>query len=389
MLGLIGQISRRKLVATVILLVMGIGACGGASQESTPTESTGERVSPVVSSISLGGPQKVEDRGAAIDAWSSLTVGLDPSKFVMPFESDGSLYGIVESSQLDTSESADRYSLMKWTGSSWMPVSTSNGYDCYEYADCSLDIVGAGEVDFPIIVISWCCPMGAYAYRTDAMTSVFVVRDDSLAPLLSEDQNQFWAGEITPGYFEVESCSSGTVRFIEEYGYEDFYCYRAEVSRFYLLDGFVHENDVSSYAIGDHPFEACIVDTPSGCATDLFVYTQDCALEEIIQIDKFPISRCGYGYWVLSFEREIYAQGFAVDVDGFLLPSDVRIIENAQALAGLSPDGRIGPDTWRRFVRNAECWPVSRIGGPPNNRVSCEYDSNGDGLYGPGDFIPD
>lgn len=379
---------RTSLLTTTLVLGVLAAACGGGTESADDSDTTLARSSPVVSAISLGSTQPDVDRESATNAWSELTSGLAEGNFVAPFGSDGSLYALMESSALAPPPFDERFAIMKWNGESWVAVSGTQGPSCFAGSECYLDVVGDGEVTFPIVTITWCCPMGS-AYRTEAMTSVFVIRNDRLDPLITDEENQFWAGDITPNFFEVDSCSSGAVRFIEEYGYEDFYCYRSKTTRFLVENGNIVDSQVTEVDIPDNPFEACIVDAPIGCLATVFVYTEDCTLDEIIIGDRFPLARCQYGHWVREFEQDLFDDGFAVDPDGFYLPSETAVVARAQLLAGLDSDGLIGPATWARFVEYAQCSDTLEVGGMPNDIVSCEYDMNGDGLYGPGDIVPD
>jgi hypothetical protein len=147
---------------------------------------------------------------------------------------------------------------------------------------------------------------------------------------------------------------------------------------------------VSEYDIPDNPFEACIWSVGEECGYLTYVDgTEECRLDDIVDNMRFPLEPCQYGYWMLEFEEDLFADGFAVQVDGFYLPSEVATVTRAQQLAGLEADGRIGPATWERFVEYSVCMDSIGIGGMPNDFVSCDYDINGDGLYGPGDIIPD
>ena len=376
--------TRRALFATTLVLAVLTAACGGGRESADDADTTLASSSPVVSAISLGSTQPEVERESAVNAWSELTAGLTEGSFVAPFESDGSLYGIIESSVLAPPPFDERFAVMKWDGENWVAVSGTHGPSCFPGSECYLDVVGDGEVTFPIVTITWCCPMDLGAYRRDQMASVFVIRDDSLVDLLPVD-NQFWPLDITPTYFESDECVSGTVAYIDSYGYEDFYCYLSKTTRYKVTNGQVTDSEEIFIEIPDNPLQKCLAYTGETCTRTLFVDgTGNCTLDQITPVNKFPIRQCQYGYWVLEFEFAFSEYGYGVVIDGFLSEEEGLAVSRAQRDFGLDADGLIGPSTWSQFVENTGCSQVLL-----NDFGICFGDINGDGTIGPGDIAAD
>lgn len=380
--------AQASLLVGVVSLLVGV-ACGGSTSESGDTSEPSETSNPLVGSISLGTSESQAVRNVAESSWSRVIEGLEEGQYSPVFESGGALFGLVNTVEPGEPVEGEPFSLMSWNGSQWVNEQGLGAGTCFFPSECSIGIHGDGETEFPIVALYWCCPMGGGAYRTDQMTSVYVVRDGRIKDLLPSGDNQFWPISISANYFEADSCVSGEVAYLEQYGYEDLYCYRARTTRYLVENGEVVDQEITEYDIPDNPFETCIWYVGERCMELMYVEsTEDCSLADIAYADRFPLVKCQYGYWMLEFEENLFADGFAVNVDGFYLPSEVATVTRAQQLAGLSPDGKIGPATWKRFVDFSVCIDSTGIGGMPNDFVSCDFDDNDDGLYGPGDIVP-
>ena len=379
----------RTLAALVASLVT-VASCGGGSGNTSEKVSAEAQTQPIVSSISFGSSESNVDRADAESAWSRVIERLEEGQYSQVFESQGSLFGLLNTIEPGQPVDGEPWLLMSWDGAQWVDQEGFGSGTCFESFDCSIEIVGDGEVSFPLVALYWCCPMDSGAYRKEPLVSVFVVRDGRVQGLLPSEEGQFWPLEITANYFEADSCVSGNYSYIEEYGYGDFYCYLARTTRYLVEDGAIVDRKITESRINDNPFEACIWSAGETCAQKMFVAsTEDCTLESIVDNQLFPLEECQYGYWMYEFEENLFADGFALQVDGFYLPSEVETVKRAQKLAGLVADGRIGPSTWERFVDFSVCMDTIGVGGMPNDFVSCDYDLNADGLYGPGDIIPD
>ena len=132
--------TRISLLATTLVLAVLTAACGGGTESANDADTTLASSRPVVSAISLGSTQPEVDRESAANAWSELTAGLTEGSFVAPFESDGSLYALMESSALAPPPFDERFAVMEWDGENWVAVSGTQGPSCFPGSECYLDV---------------------------------------------------------------------------------------------------------------------------------------------------------------------------------------------------------------------------------------------------------
>lgn len=108
-----------------------------------------------------------------------------------------------------------------------------------------------------------------------------------------------------------------------------------------------------------------------------------------INATRTAIMPCEYGYWVVIAEQELARQGYAVTADGYYSSTEIPAVQQAQSDAGVEADGQIGPATWRAVMVGLHCDAPDAIKAPILQGEMCWGDMNGDGMYDPGDLIPD
>jgi hypothetical protein len=108
--------------------------------------------------------------------------------------------------------------------------------------------------------------------------------------------------------------------------------------------------------------------------------TEECANYRPPSDQKLPLKKCDYGLWVarlMTALDEIDGNSSEANTESALydsaLEERVRVLQTAR---GLEADGLAGSNTWRELFGAIS----------PDMEF---YDSNGDGMFSPGDMIPD
>lgn len=104
---------------------------------------------------------------------------------------------------------------------------------------------------------------------------------------------------------------------------------------------------------------------------------------------RTAILPCEYGYWVYLAESELARQGYPVRADGYYSSAEIPVVKEAQDDWGVEADGQIGPATWTTVMDGLRCDAPVAIQPPILQSMGCSADSNSDGYYDPGDYIPD
>ena len=137
----------------------------------------------------------------------------------------------------------------------------------------------------------------------------------------------------------------------------------------------------------------CLLSVGEGqCAQELALYADDgCPNPKADDLNatRTAILPCEYGFWVLMAEEELARQGYAVTADGYYSSGEIPAVKKAQADGGVDADGQIGPATWQAVMVGLHCDAPDDIKAPILQGDSCWGDINGDGMYDPGDLIPD
>ena len=130
-------------------------------------------------------------------------------------------------------------------------------------------------------------------------------------------------------------------------------------------------------------------------------YGGDCAWELTLPDDpgcnaqtasserEFALLPCGYSYWIGFLETKLTTLGVRISKDGYYASDEIELIKSIQRKIGVGDDGLIGPRTWRAVFSDIDCYQFDRDSGEPSSMYDCYADVNGDGMFGPGDIIPD
>ena len=141
--------------------------------------------------------------------------------------------------------------------------------------------------------------------------------------------------------------------------------------------------------------QVCMMsDYDGNCALPLDIY-EDAGCPRITADDlmsypvRIAVMPCEYGFWVMIAELELARRGYAVTADGYYSSFEVPAVQRAQTDGGVEADGQIGPATWNAVMEAYQCDAPLSIRYDLLVDDDCFYDSNGDGMWAPGDLIPD
>jgi Putative peptidoglycan binding domain len=104
---------------------------------------------------------------------------------------------------------------------------------------------------------------------------------------------------------------------------------------------------------------------------------------------RIAVMPCEYGFWVRVAETELARQRYNVTPDGYYSSAEVDAVKLAQYDRGVEADGEIGPATWNAVMDAYQCDAPLSIRISLLNDDDCYVDVNGDGMWAPGDLIPD
>ena len=104
--------------------------------------------------------------------------------------------------------------------------------------------------------------------------------------------------------------------------------------------------------------------------------------------NDFALLPCEYSYWIGYLESRLTTLGARVSKDGYYASNEIDIIKGAQRRLGVGDDGLIGTKTWRAAFSEIDCFQFNPSTGEPSSMQACYNDTNGDGMYGPGDEVP-
>lgn len=102
----------------------------------------------------------------------------------------------------------------------------------------------------------------------------------------------------------------------------------------------------------------------------------------------FALLPCEYSYWIGYLESRLTTLGARVSKDGYYASNEIDIIKGAQRRLGVGDDGLIGTKTWRAAFSEIDCFQFNPSTGEPSSMQDCYNDTNSDGMYGPGDEVP-
>jgi len=133
----------------------------------------------------------------------------------------------------------------------------------------------------------------------------------------------------------------------------------------------------------------CLQQDENGCQWELQLpYDPGCNAQTPSSEREFALLPCEYSYWIGFLESRLSTLGARVLKDGYYASDEIDIIKWAQGQLGVGNDGLIGSKTWRAAFSDIDCYQFDPNTGEPASMQDCYNDTNGDGMYGPGDQIP-
>jgi hypothetical protein len=138
------------------------------------------------------------------------------------------------------------------------------------------------------------------------------------------------------------------------------------------------------------PKVVCLQSIGESCAWELRLPDDPgCNAQTPSSEREFALVPCEYSYWIGFLETKLTTLGVRVDKDGYYASNEIDLIKGIQRKLGVGDDGLIGGKTWRAVFSDIDCYQFNFDSGEPGWMYDCYNDYNADGMYGPGDPIPD
>ena len=138
------------------------------------------------------------------------------------------------------------------------------------------------------------------------------------------------------------------------------------------------------------PKVVCLQSIGESCAWELTLPDDPgCNAQTPSSEREFALLPCEYSFWIGFLETKLTTLGVRISKDGYYASNEIELIKGIQRKLGVGDDGLIGPRTWRAAFSDIDCYQFNYDSGEPGWMYDCYYDYNADGMYGPGDPIPD
>lgn len=133
----------------------------------------------------------------------------------------------------------------------------------------------------------------------------------------------------------------------------------------------------------------CLQSNSEGCVWELSLPDDPgCNAQTPSSEKDFALLPCEYSFWIGYLESRLTTLGTRISKDGYYASDEIDLIKGAQRRLGVGDDGLIGSKTWRAAFSEIDCFQFDPSTGEPSSMQDCYNDTNGDGLYGPGDEVP-
>lgn len=265
------------------------------------------------------------------------------------------------------------FAVHEFDGTVWTPSAALPDDNCASMpGSCTISLVGATTAR-PVVVISWCCPMG-HPFSGGPMATAWQIGEAGVTA--AGPEQYFFGGASGDDGWSVDTC--GRTWFA---GTPDEDCVVHRTTTYTVLADGSTSRDVR--------------DTENGSSITVCIESvgESCGFESVIRFDArcrvdpsyataFSLEPCEYGWWVAYAEQRLSSRGFAVTVDGYYDHDERDAVVGFQRAAGLDADAFIGPATWRALFPDQRTCPVG------DGTVWVCGDTNEDGIFGPGDIVP-